>query len=303
MIAAFDFAEFYRFEVNMREHGEARLGLVFAEKLCLQVNRQIADFFLGKNRFLNFFLGGLGWIFCGARSVIAAARLNAELLLTCESYFQSVKTAVEFQVLRRKSQEIGRHRGGDCFAQRNVNVVAIVIKSATGSGSEIIEDFFLRELRLNAIAGLEACGLVGIYRRAGDVAAKVWSIEAARVQRVDHDASTVGAVNDVHALQQKSRENETGRDEDHFPLARHSTETAQDIFHVAIGVVRSHIAAVYGSESCARRQSLRRGQLGFISVKGALNGVLRGDAYRLRVLFVRNEVGLVIRKIWTIMER
>ncbi len=102
-----------------------------------------------------------------------------------------MKTAVKLQILRRKSQEVGRHRSGDCFAQRHVNVVAIVIKSATSSGSEITEDFFLRELRLRAIAGLEACGLVGILGRTGNVAAKIRSIEAASVQGIDHDASTV----------------------------------------------------------------------------------------------------------------
>src|SRR6266478_417104 len=113
----------------MRKHGEARLGRIFFEKLGLQVNRQIADLFLRKNRLLNLFFCGLSGILSGARSVIAAASLNIEFLFAGESDLQSVKTAVELEVLRRESEQIRGHRGSDGLAQRNVNVIAIVIES------------------------------------------------------------------------------------------------------------------------------------------------------------------------------
>src|SRR5258707_13647575 len=115
----------------MRKHREASLGRIFLEKLGLQVHRQIADLFLRKNRLLNFFFSGLSGILSGARSVIAAAGLNIEFLLAGKSDLQSMKTAVELEVLRRESEQIGGHRGGDGLALRNVNVIAIVIESAT----------------------------------------------------------------------------------------------------------------------------------------------------------------------------
>src|SRR6266700_1338762 len=106
MVTAFDFAEFYGFQIEMRKHGKARLGRIFLEKLGLQVHRQIADLFLGKNSLLNFFFSGLSGIFRGARSVIAAASLNIEFLLAGESDLQGVKTAVELEILRRESEQI-----------------------------------------------------------------------------------------------------------------------------------------------------------------------------------------------------
>src|SRR5260370_33253485 len=97
----------------MRKHGEARLGRVFFEKLGLQVNRQIADLFLRKNRLLNFFFSGLSGILSGARSVIAAGSLNIEFRLAGESDLQSGRTAVELKVLRRESCQISAHRASD----------------------------------------------------------------------------------------------------------------------------------------------------------------------------------------------
>src|SRR5260370_1482631 len=105
----------------MRKHGEARLGRVFFEKLGLQVNRQIADLFLRKNRLLNFFFSGLSGILSGARSVIAAASLNIEFLLAGESDLQSVKTAVDLEVLRRESEQIKGHMGVYCLTYPKVN--------------------------------------------------------------------------------------------------------------------------------------------------------------------------------------
>src|SRR5258708_19301144 len=99
----------------MRKHGEARLGRIFFEKLGLQVNRQIADLFLRKNRLLNFFFSGLSGILSGARSVITAASLNIEFLLAGQSHLQSVKTAIELEVLPRESPHIKGHRGSDAL--------------------------------------------------------------------------------------------------------------------------------------------------------------------------------------------
>src|SRR5260370_32727869 len=251
MIAAFGFTKFDRREIDMREHGKAHLNLVFPEKLRLQVDRQVADFFLGKNGFLNFFLSCLSWIFCGTRGVIPAPSLNVDVRFAGQRDFQGVKTAIEFQVLRRETKEIGGYRSSHSFAQCDVNVIAVVIKGATGSVGEVTEDFFLRELRLHAVVGLVACGPVGIYRRTGNVAAEGGGIESAGIQGVDDDASTICAVNDVHPLLQKSGKNESRRDENQFSLARHGAEPSQGIFDVAIGVIRSYIAAVYGSRGCA----------------------------------------------------
>ncbi len=178
-----------------------------------------------------------------------------------------------------------------------------MIKSAAGSRGEIIENFLLCELRLSAIRVLVACGLVGIYGRTSDVATQIGGIEAASVQGVYDDASAIRAINNVHPLEQKSGQNEARRDENQFPLARHAAKTAQGIFDGAIGVIGGGVAAAHGALRGTGRYGTRRGQLSFVAAVCALNGILCGDNQGLHILPVRDEVGLEIRQIGTIVDR
>src|SRR5713226_6685436 len=119
---------------------------------------------------------------------------------------------------------------------------------AAGTEREVVEDRALRRLRLDAIAGLVSSRPEGIPRRIGDVAHNIWGVEAASVDSVKNDSGAVGTVNDVSPLRKKGRENETGRDENEFSLAGHAAQTAQSIFHVAVGIVGRGVAVDQGTK-------------------------------------------------------
>src|SRR5450631_524842 len=100
--APFCFAKVNSLHIDARQHRQPRLRLIGLKKLRLQVDRYIVNFFLRKNRLLDFLLGGLRGILDRPWRVVAAARLNGELLLAGQRYFQDVVVTVHFQILRRE---------------------------------------------------------------------------------------------------------------------------------------------------------------------------------------------------------
>src|SRR5882724_12059717 len=203
MISAIDFAEFHGFQIQVSENGEPDLCLVLAKKLSLKVHGQITDFFLRKNGFQDFLFGSFFGSLQRARSVVAAAGLNVEFLLAGQTNFQSVETAVQLEVLRREAEEIGGSGSSHGFAQCDVKIVSIMKEGAACAQREIVKDFALRRLRLDAVAGFVAGGPKRIPRRISDIAHNIRGVQAARVHRVDDDTSAVRAVNDVDTIRQQ----------------------------------------------------------------------------------------------------
>ena len=67
-----------------------------------------------------------------------------------------MESPVDFQILRRKSEQIGNFRCGAGFFHTLGDVVAIVKKCAAGAESQVRQNLLLRELRLRAVERLDA---------------------------------------------------------------------------------------------------------------------------------------------------
>jgi len=132
-IAAIGFTKANAFDVDVHEDGQARLGRIFLKELRLHIDGQVVDFVLRKERFLNFFLGGLNGIGNGAGREVAVARLHAEFLFASEGNLEVVIRAIDFEVLGGEAQQVGDGGGGDGFAQAFIDVIAIVEEGTAGA--------------------------------------------------------------------------------------------------------------------------------------------------------------------------
>src|SRR5438270_996458 len=93
--------------VHMGEDNEFRILVASLEELRVQIYRKIVHLVLRKCGLFNFLLGLLFWTGEVLGSVIAAARLQSQLLRTFQRDLQAVKTAIQFKLLRSKRQNIG----------------------------------------------------------------------------------------------------------------------------------------------------------------------------------------------------
>ena len=113
-----------------------------------------------------------------------------------------MKPSVDFQVLRRKSQQIGKRRGGARLPHSFIHVVAVVEELAARSIGQLRQNVLLRDLRCHAIGGFETGGTDGVVRCIGDVP-HIRSVEAARINCVDHNVGASRAVDHFGSLRLK----------------------------------------------------------------------------------------------------
>ena len=114
-------------DIDAGEHGEFRLEIAGLEELRLEFDGKAVDFFLGEDCPFNLLLGLLRRISGVLGGKVATARLDFELLRIFERYFQAMEAAVEFQVLRSETKNVGvfGSRGG---APEAFVVVVTVLK-------------------------------------------------------------------------------------------------------------------------------------------------------------------------------
>ena len=117
----------------MRDNGQAHAVASF-EELRLAIEGQVLQLFLGINRLPNLFLSQCFQVHVPAGSKVSTASLQIPFLFACQRDLQMVVFPVEFQVLRRETQNIRNFRFLRGLQESLVNIVAIVEE---GSASAI----------------------------------------------------------------------------------------------------------------------------------------------------------------------
>src|SRR5205814_5608813 len=195
---------------------------------------------------------------------------------------------------RRETEEIGSGGSRNGLAQRHVQIVAIVEISAAGAISEILENGALRGLGGYAKAALKSGGADAVAARVSNVPRQVRSVQAAGIYGIDHNARTVGAINEIRAFGEKRGKNKAWRDENKLSLAGHSAEPAHGVFHVAIGVFGGRISSIKGLLRTGFGHGTGQCRFRLIAFESALNGILDGDCQGLGVILVGDHIGLVV---------
>src|SRR5262249_20196792 len=147
----------------------------------------------GEQRFLNFFFGDLRGILSGARGKVTVTRLHIEFFFGGEPDLQRVKAAVELEILRGETEDIGNFRRGASFAHGRVHIVAVVVELAACAVGKLRQNVLLGVLRLDAIRRFVTRGAKRVPGRIGDVA-HVGGIQAAGVNGINYDVGPRGAI-------------------------------------------------------------------------------------------------------------
>jgi hypothetical protein len=95
VVSSFDFSKVEALYVHMREDDKLGIGVAGFEKLGVQVHGEIMQFLLGEHCIFDLLPGLLVGTGEGFGSILAAARLQRQLLRVLELYLQGVKAAVE----------------------------------------------------------------------------------------------------------------------------------------------------------------------------------------------------------------
>src|SRR5579863_7223143 len=112
-----------------------KLGIRVAgfEKLRVQVHREIVQFLLREHGIFDFLFGLLLGAGEGLGRVIAAARLQRQLLRILQLDLQGVKAAIELKILRNERENVGILGGLGHTPEAFFEIVAVVKENAAGA--------------------------------------------------------------------------------------------------------------------------------------------------------------------------
>ena len=295
-----DLRELHLLQIHVRHHGQFCVGFADLEELRVQLHRKLVHLLPRKQRLLDFPLRFFGRVLQMRRSVVAAPRLERELRRLFESDLQRVKPAVEFQILWREAEHVVELRPCGDPLEPGLEIVAIVEKRAPGARRHFRQHIGLNEgARVFVLQQRCQDSRVGRQPTFGSVYADV--IDAPRVQSADDHARARSAVHDLGLLLGAFRREESRRNEDHRAAARHHRYPPDDVFQ--------HSERKPGF-MLARVQDIHRRHpgslLGHFGVLGRIqmladDHLLRGNAERLRVVFVHDQVGHVVADVRTFL--
>src|SRR5579872_1758651 len=123
-------------DIDVSQDGEFGVDVGGLEKLRMEFDREAVNFFLRENCVFDFLLGLLGGIGGVSGSEVAAASLDLVFLRFFQRNFQAVKPSIEFQVLRRKAEDVRVFGSGGSAAKAFVVVVVVLKENAAGSIGE-----------------------------------------------------------------------------------------------------------------------------------------------------------------------
>src|SRR5271157_452175 len=129
-VSPFHFSKVQAPHVNMSQDSELGIGITRLEELGTQFDWEIVHFLLGKNRILDLLLGLLRCVRRVGGSIIPPPRLQGKLLRAFQCNFQTVKAAVQLQVLGGKGKHVIIFRRGADSPEALVHVVIIVEESS-----------------------------------------------------------------------------------------------------------------------------------------------------------------------------
>ncbi len=167
-----------------------------------------------------------------------------------------MESSVDFQVLRRESQQIGICRRGSGLAHGFNDVVAVVEEFAAGAIGQLRQNVLLRELRRHAIGTLVTGGSNAVPRRIGNVPHYIRCVEAARINGINHDIGASSAINHFGSFGLQGRSDKTRGYQNQHPLTRHVGQVSNDFFQMPVGILCLAVALRHRAIRGSPRQIL-----------------------------------------------